>query len=39
MHMEAAFAEARADLLGRLRLKVEQDGDATRAQWDVDHLP
>jgi hypothetical protein len=32
MHMEAAFAEARADLLGRAALKVEQDGDATRAR-------
>jgi hypothetical protein len=32
MHMEAAFSEARADLLGQAALKVEQDGDATRAQ-------
>ena len=32
MHMEAAFAEARADLLGRAAVKVEQDGDATRAK-------
>ncbi len=32
MHMEAAFAVARADLLGRAALKVEEDGDATRAE-------
>jgi hypothetical protein len=32
MHMEAAFAEVRANLLGRAALKVEQDGDATRAE-------
>ena len=31
MEQEAAFAEARADLLGRAALKVEQEGDRSRA--------
>ncbi len=31
LHEEAIFAEARADLLARAALKVEQEGDAARA--------
>ena len=31
LHEEATFAEARADLLARAALKVEQEGDAARA--------
>ncbi len=31
LHREAKFAKARADLLGRAALKVEQEGDAARA--------
>jgi hypothetical protein len=32
MLQEAALAEDRADILGRAALKIEQDGDATRAE-------
>ncbi len=31
LHQEATFAEARADLLGRAALTVEQEGDTARA--------
>jgi hypothetical protein len=31
LHREAKFAEARADLLVRAALEVEQEGDAARA--------
>jgi 5-enolpyruvylshikimate-3-phosphate synthase len=30
LHREAKFAEARADLLGRAALRVEQEGDTAR---------
>jgi hypothetical protein len=32
MHMEAAFAEMRADLLGRAALRVQQEGDTVQAE-------